>query len=484
MAVYAPAPRVDLEQWCKWNQMPWEKICQTVGSSFRIPSHNENTYTMAATATLRLILQNNIDPGRIGFLGLGTESSTDNSAGSVIVRGMVDQALTQLRVPQISRNCEVPEFKHGCLSGVYALKCASRYAAYDGVGRLAIAVASDVAEYELGSLKEQAQGAGAVAMLVEQHPKLFSLDLCRAGSGSHYRGPDLRKPHKRHFVEGYGNSSSGKLADTPVFSGPYSTMSYLDEVTVAVEDMLSKLNTPPGEYYSEVAGLFFHRPYSLLPVVAMSVLYTRGLARATSAQHKRKFEELCQKARVPPEAVVQELHESLDLFHMMLQGNTAKPMVLKATQEVAAVLRNDREFIVLLDAKMSLGCGTMNHFGNLASAALPCWMAAGLEEAAIKGLKLDGRPMVMVGYGSGDAAEAIPIGMTPGWESAAKRIGAARSLEAAVDLTQDEYEGLHSGEVKRDFSEGQHGRFVIDHVGTRHEAEFQDLAVEYYKYIA
>jgi len=45
---------------------------------------------MAANAVLRLICEYDIDPRNVGFLGLGTESSTDNAAGAVIVRGMVD----------------------------------------------------------------------------------------------------------------------------------------------------------------------------------------------------------------------------------------------------------------------------------------------------------------------------------------------------------------------------------------------------------
>lgn len=72
------------------------------------------------------------------------------------------------------------------------------------------------------------------------------------------------------------------MADFPVFSGPYSTLVYQDEVTVAVENMLDRLKVAPGLYYDEVTALFFHRPYNMMPIQAMSFLYARGLARATS----------------------------------------------------------------------------------------------------------------------------------------------------------------------------------------------------------
>ena len=134
MSAYVPPFRVGLEDWCAWTGNPWEKIEAGVGKSFRVPGSHENVYTMAANAVLRLIRNNDIDPQKVGFLGLGTESSTDNCAGAVIVRGMVDNALDELGLPRLSRHCEVPEFKHACLGGVYGMKGALRHLALDGAG--------------------------------------------------------------------------------------------------------------------------------------------------------------------------------------------------------------------------------------------------------------------------------------------------------------------------------------------------------------
>ena len=51
--------------------------------------------------------------------------------------------------------------------------------------------------------------------------------------------------------------------------------------------------------------------------------------------------------------------------------------------------------------------------------------------------------MVAIGYGSGDAAEAWSLTVVPGWREPAARIGARRALEAAVDLSREQYEQLH-----------------------------------------
>ena len=479
MSLYVPPFRVDLKEWCSWTDNSWEKISAVVGRSFRVCGRHENVYTMAANAVLRLIRQNDIDPTRVGFLGLGTESSTDNAAGAVIVRGMVDRALESLGLPRLSRYLEVPEFKHACLGGIYALKSALRYASSDGADSLAIVVSADVAEYERGSTGEQTQGAGAVAMLVERSPKLFGVDLAHAGSASAYRGPDFRKPFARHFTEGYAPNTQ-RRSDFPVFSGKYSTFSYLDETVHAVERMLSRLDVSAGSYYESVRGLFFHRPYQLMPVQAMSFLYVRGLARGD--HHHDELKALCQEAGVSFDDVLKETVSTPDLFGELLKDDAVVDPYA-ATTAAAGLLRKQKGFRRLLDEKMGLGSEAVRDLGNLYSAALPAWMAAGLEEAASRKLELAGAPMVAVGYGSGDAAEALPLCVRPGFESAASRIGFARSLEGAVSLTRAQYEALHDGTEIPSLTYTLQNEFAITRVGKQYGAAFQDLGVEYYDFV-
>jgi hydroxymethylglutaryl-CoA synthase len=480
MSVYVPPFRVPLESWCEWTGNSWEKISAVVGRSFRVPGRHQNVYTMAANAVLSLVQNNGIDPARVGFLGLGTESSTDNAAGAVIVRGMVDRGLEALGLPRLSRNLEVPEFKHACLGGVYALKSALRYAQCDGADKLAIVVSADVAEYERGSTGEQTQGAGAVAMLVERTPRLLQVDLRNGGTASDYRGPDFRKPFARHFTEGYAQKTR-RLSDFPVFSGKYSTYSYLDETVHAVEDMLRRLDVSAGAYYENVVALFFHRPYHLMPVQAMSFLYVRGLARG---DHRRsELADLCAEAKVNLEDVLRETTSFPDLYAQVLTGGAGDDPYT-ATSTVAGILRKKASFRELLAKKMSLGSEAVKDLGNLYSAALPAWIAAGLEQAAREGVALDGAPLVAVGYGSGDAAEALPFAVAPGWAEAAARIRFQDALSGAIDLTREQYEALHDGEEVPNLAYVPKREFCIARVGKSYESSFQDLGVEYYEYVA
>jgi hydroxymethylglutaryl-CoA synthase len=476
MSLYVPRLRVSLERWCEWTGAPWSKVQAVVGDAFRLPAPDENVYTMAAAAALKLIQRYDIDPARVGYLGLGTESSTDNSAGAVIVRGMLDRALERLGKPRLARGCEVPELKHACLGGIYALKGALRYARCEGQERQAIVVCADVAEYERGSSGEQTQGAGAVAMLVEAHPRLFEVNLAEAASTSGYRGPDFRKPAQRYLVGSYAKSVR-RHHDFPIFSGRYSTWAYLDQTTQAAELMAEQSGRSLLAWLSELRAIFFHRPYQRMPEQALAFLWVRGLAR--SPKHAGVLADICAAAGVEAEAVRAEASGAPDLYAALLDGREPDDPH-PASTAAAAELRRSPAFGETLRSKMGLGA-ISRQFGNLYTAALPAWIAAGLEEAARGDEDLAGARMLAIGYGSGDAAEALPLRVARRWREAAGKIGVVEALGDAVDLDQRQYEALHDGAETDLFATP--APFRISHLGARHSAVFQDLAVEYYDFV-
>ena len=261
IAVHVPPFRVDLEDWCAWSGADWNKIKSVVGTGFRLPGPQQSVYTMAANAVLRLIEQNDVDPSTVRFLGLGTESSTDNSAGAIIAKGMVNDALRTQGKNPLSRHCEVPEFKHACLGGIYALKNAIRFLNTDGKDAKAIVVCSDIAIYAAGTSGEPTQGAGAVAILLEHNPLIATFDLTESGNASDYRGVDFRKPIQYRN----GNGESLACSNTPVFNGRYSASCYIDEVQQALKEMYGRRQFQAADYVQEVAAVFMHRPFKRMP---------------------------------------------------------------------------------------------------------------------------------------------------------------------------------------------------------------------------
>jgi hydroxymethylglutaryl-CoA synthase len=478
LASYIPRYRVRLQDWCAWTGDSWDKVRTVVGSGFRMRGPDENAYTMAATAVLRLIDQYDIDPHRIGFLGLGTESSTDNSAGAVIVKGMVNAALVARGRTPIHRACEVPEFKHACLGGIYALKAAARYLALDGRGRLGIVVCADVAEYARGTSGEPTQGAGAVAMLVSESPALLELELHLAGSASDYRGPDFRKPFLR-FME-QSPSSYAQPRDFPVFNGKYSATCYINAVLAAARDLFGRLQgactpqTRPSQFLRDVSATFLHRPYQRMAETGMIMSYLLALA-VGDGEDLVELTRYAERAKVDVQALTLELTAEPDVYALVREQKPGAELYPLATQ-VARAFREEPLFERLMTR---LGAEPMREIGNLYTASLPAWLAAGLEEAAERAEPLAGTRILTLGYGSGDAAEAIPMRLVPGWRDAARRINFAASLTQPIDLDEATYQALHDGSADRNSGHQQAGVFYIDRIGNRAN-QFDDHGIEYY----
>ena len=478
LAAYVPPYRVWLEDWCKWTGNQWPKIREVVGRSFRVRGPDHSVYTLAATAVMRLIEQYDVDPGQVKFLGLGTESSTDNSAGAIIVKGMVDQALIARGKAPISRSCEVPEFKHACLGGVYGMKGALRQLAYDGAGSQAIVVCADIAEYARGSSGEPTQGAGAVAMLLEEDPKLAEVDLINSGSASDYRIMDFRKPMLRFC--GQDRSETHQVQDYPVFNGKYSTTCYIDETLHALNDMYRKRGLNAADYLHSLHTVFMHRPYRRMPETGWAVSYLFALGNG-HAEDRAELASYCYEASVEPQALLQEMisnPEVAEFAHPERLSFEAYPLTMAVFRIFRASRRYRRE---ILD-KLALGSDTMLDLGNLYTAALPAWMAAGFEQAADESRELAGEEVLTLGYGSGDAAEVIPLTVADQWRQATASIRFAEAMEFAIDLTREQYEDLHDGRRVVGLEYVPRNEFVIHSVGREDNRHFQDLGIEYYRY--
>lgn len=476
-ASYVPPYRVSLEDWCGWTGAPWDKIRAVIGNSFRMRGPRQSVYTMAGTAAMRLIEQYGVDPDRIGFLGLGTESSTDNSAGAVIVKGMLDDGLKARGLSPVNRYCEVPEIKHACLGAVYALKYALRYLALAEDDRCAIVISADIAEYARGSSGEPTQGAGAVAMLLERDPKLLAVNLRCIGSASSYRAVDFRKPVLRNLIR---NQLNRHFQDLPVFNGKYSTTCYLDETLHALADMLRRLNASPPEYYHGLGAVFMHRPYHRMPLTAFALSYLFGLAHE-SGSGRDELDAYCRSARLETGAVLAEMRSSPDVLRLVREGNINEE-VYPLSMALLKDFRSGHVFGELIDSKMSLGCEPMKDIGNVYCAALPAWMAAGLEEAAREGIELPGRDILAVGYGSGDAAEALPMRLVENWQGAAMRIGFMEALAPRQTLSRSQYESLHDDGEARGLEDPDNG-FVVEAVGDASNTAFSDEGIEYYRFV-
>ena len=333
ITAYVPSYRVGLEDWCGWTNNSWDKISNIIGSGFRMLGPDESIYTMAANSVLDLIIENNIDPNEIGFLALGTESSTDNSAGTIIIKGMVNEELKNRGMNPISNQCEVPEFKQACLSGIYALKNAVRYVNSDAPEKKAIVVCSDIALYQMGSSGEPTQGAGAVATLIESNPKIAEVKTAFSGSSSEYRQIDFRKPIQYRAQNLNGHSASD--LDLPVFNGKYSASCYIDGTISALSNMSQNRGQSLSKLLKDATAVFMHRPFHKMPLNAFSISYLYALANGDKDDNQ-ELQNLIKEADLGSEEIERELKEKPDL-KSFLQTDINKDLFPQTSKALKAL---------------------------------------------------------------------------------------------------------------------------------------------------
>ena len=317
-------------------------------------------------------------------------------------------------------------------------------------------------------------------MLLEEDPRLAEVDLTQAGLASAYRIMDFRKPMLRFC--GQDRSETHHVQDFPVFNGKYSTTCYVDETLQALRDMFEKRRLNPAEYLRSVNTVFMHRPYRRMPETGLAVAYLHTL-RDGSAEDRAELASYCYEAGVDPDALLAEVTSSpeiIDFAHPERISYEAYPL----TMAVFRIFRASRHYRREILDKLALGSDTMLDLGNLYTAALPAWMAAGFEQAYDEQRELAGDEVLTFGYGSGDAAEVIPLIVCDDWRDATSRIGFAKAMEFAVDLNEQQYADLHDGRRVKGLDYIAKDEFVIDRVGQQEQRQFTDLGIEYYRFVS
>jgi len=208
--------------------------------------------------------------------------------------------------------------------------------------------------------------------------------------------------------------------------------------------------------------------------------YLFGLAH-NGASGLAELTTHCHDADMDVDAVLAEMQSTPDILQLVRDGDIDVD-VYPLSVQLLKKFRTSKIFTEKLAAKMSLGSEAMKDIGNVYCAALPAWIAAGLEEAAAAGNDLEGGRILAVGYGSGDAAEAIPMTLANNWQKAAHRIGFSDALEPQQNLTQAQYESLHDTGKAAGLIDPEDG-FLIESVGSSANPNFSDEGIEYYRYL-
>ncbi|MFB6151026.1 MAG: hydroxymethylglutaryl-CoA synthase, partial [Haloarculaceae archaeon] len=387
--------------------------------------------TMGANAAHRLMERKGLEPEDVGRIDVATESAFDHSKPvSTYVAGCLEQVYDG-----DFHHANKGERKFACISGTQSLDDAYNWIrAGRNRGRAALVIATDTALYARDDPGEATQGAGAVAMLIDEDPSLVELST-EQGYGSADE-TDFLKPQQQF----------------PSVDGKRSMQVYLARMREAIEDFESVT----GDIHPEDFALGpFHTPFPGMVRKAATLAY-RHFSRDTDIE-----EELADEIGRQPR---REAFDSDEAFR-------------EAAGEYADELTDTDRYRDWYDRTIEPTLAISRHVGNWYTGSVHVARAAGLREAHREGRDLTGAKLLVGSYGSGAQAEVHSETVRPGWADEIAQLNVDEQLDARYDLTFDEYEDVHDvhnhdEEVEVDQFTTPEGEFVFDGWGRMGERKY------------
>ncbi|MFP4627802.1 MAG: hydroxymethylglutaryl-CoA synthase [Halobacteriales archaeon] len=364
-------------------------------SSF--PDTYEDIVTMAANASYRLMTRNDLTPSDVGRIDVATETAFDKSKPvSTYVAGCLEQVFDE-----DFRHANKGERKFACIAGTQSLDDAYNWiAAGRNRGRGALVIATDTALYARGDAGEATQGAGAVAMYIDEDPDIVAFSK-EQGIGSADE-TDFLKPNQQF----------------PSVDGHRSMQVYLARMREALEDFKSVAGTIHPE---EVAYGPFHTPFPGM-VRKAAVLAYRNAIRDTDIA-----DEIESEVGRQPDPEDFEDHEDY----------------LEALREFTDALRDTDRYLEWYQQRIDPTLRISEQVGNWYTGSVHIARASALLHALENDRDLVGERMVVASYGSGTQAEIHAETIRSNWRERVARLEVDEQLASRYDLDFEEYERVH-----------------------------------------
>jgi len=419
IAIYIPRLYLDASDFAKARGLDPEKLERGLGiGQMAIVDTNQDPACLASNACLKVMQKNKLSPDEIGRLYDATESSFDESkAMNSYVIGMLEQVYGE----ETFGHCGGIECKFACVSGSYALYDNTNWIrAGESEDKHALVVVSDIAKYDMGSSGEVTQGAGAIAMLLNDKPRLLEFDP-KVTSTSIKNEYDFYRPF-------------GK--ETPIVHGQYSNLLYLIQVKNALSDYkrkakntgLIKLNEDET-VLDHIDYLNMHLPYSNMGKKALAYLARhewRTLPRWNKIIKEVEMEEPIPK---DPRGTIESV--------------LADAEFMAKDHQFTKLFTNTSEYLELYESKLASSLIASKMIGNLYTASLYLGFRSSLEFEYQKGVDLKGKRIGFCSYGSGASAMIFSGVIQPEYEQVVKDMNIEAELGPRTKLTLKEYEEMH-----------------------------------------
>ncbi|MCB0547156.1 MAG: hypothetical protein KDD19_06170 [Phaeodactylibacter sp.] len=477
MAAYIPKIYLPIESLAAERNLEYAKLNKGLGlEAMSVADAHEDVATMAANAVLELMKKNALRPQEIGRIYMGTESSID---GSKPMASYVLEMLTQYYEPEHGPdcflNCDVVDLTFACIGAVDALQNTLDWVK-GGTQRVGIVVGSDNAKYELGSGGEYTQGAGAIALLVRQNPRLIAFGEAWgvATRSVHDFFKPLRQATKESLLRealklagkdpqaarealsklanmapngGVLTSSDATITlhrETPVFDGPYSNACYQERIREALQHFAPQAgyDVQKEAISGHWASLVFHLPYAfqarrMFPEIYLMEAKATGNWQALAEAHAL-------------EEPVRENYSDEEAFE------EANAQFLRAISKTDA-------YQVFVQEKIAAGEKASSLVGNLYTSSIFLSLMGSLEVAIEEGRELEGSRFGFFAYGSGSKSKVFEGELQPGWKVVVQQFRLAERLARRTAIDYYTYEQLHRGQAAESALSPQ-GEFFLKEV--------------------
>jgi hydroxymethylglutaryl-CoA synthase len=380
---------------------------------------NQDSACMAANACLKIMQRNNLNPDDIGRLYVATESSLDESkAMNSFVIGMLEQVYDE----ESFEHAGGIECKFACVSGSYAIYDNTNWIrAQENNGKAAIVVVSDIAKYDLGSAGEYTQGAGAVALLIKEDPRILALD------------PKVTSTIIKNEYDFY--RPFGK--ETPLVNGTYSNLLYLIQVRKAFDSYKEKairtglIRLNDGESITDHIDLFtVHLPYRKMGEKALAYLLRhewRTLPRWQNVIREIGFSE-----------------PVLNDHRGTIESILTDTEFMEADEKFRKRFMTTSFYNEVYEKKMSSSLEASSMIGNLYTASMYMGFRSLLEYEFRKNNDLEGLRVGFGSYGSGSSAMVFSGVIQPEYKQIVKHMNLEEEINPRVRLSMEEYQILRS----------------------------------------
>jgi len=419
IAIYIPQLYLDASDFAEARGLDPGKLSRGLGiEQMAIVDTNQDPACLASNACLKVMQKNKLTPDQIGRLYVATESSFDESkAMNSYVIGMLEQVYGE----ETFGHCGGIECKFACVSGSYALYDNTNWIrAGESEDKHALVVVSDIAKYDMGSSGEVTQGAGAIAMLLNDKPRLLEFDP-KVTSTSIKNEYDFYRPF-------------GK--ETPIVHGQYSNLLYLIQVKNALADYKRKAKNTGMIKLNEdetildhIDYLNMHLPYSNMGKKALAYLARhewRTLPRWNKIIKEIEMEEPIPK---DPRGTIESV--------------LADAEFMAKDHQFTKLFTNTSEYLELYESKLASSLIASKMIGNLYTASLYLGFRSSLEFEYQKGVDLKGKRIGFCSYGSGASAMIFSGVIQPEYEQVVKDMNLEAELGPRTKLTLKEYEEMH-----------------------------------------